>query len=99
MTSNASVLADRIGSHPLVLGKDGITLDVLTDAITCTTRDVTPVTCAQAIGGKRIPAPVSAQFGDGARELCLVNGDFSRKGENLRKIVHEQADCVVVYPN
>lgn len=35
----------------------------------------------------------------GARELSYINGDFSRMGDILAKVIADKADCVIVYPS
>ena len=36
---------------------------------------------------------------DGARPFCFVNGPFNLMARVIQKIVYEQVDCILIYPN
>jgi hypothetical protein len=86
--------------HPLVAARGGITLDVFGDNVMAKCkRFYSRYAVPGSLGVDGMVQPWALDQVTGERELCLVNGDFSRMGDILRKVVAERADCVIVYPD
>jgi hypothetical protein len=97
---NDLIFHECIDTHPLVTSLGGITLDPFADHLTSKCkRFYSRHWCPGTLGVNGINHPWALNQITGARELCYVNGDFSRMGEILNKILTERANCVVVYPD
>lgn len=88
----------KYDSRVLELG--GITLDVFGDHTNAkAARFYSRHWCPGTLGVNGFLFPWAFNQVTGERELCYVNGDFSRMGDILCKIGRERANSVVVYPD
>jgi hypothetical protein len=95
-----AVFSAHIAAHPLVVKLGGITLDLFADHHTAKVgRFFSRFWCPDTLGVDSFAQPWAFNQVTGGRELCYANGDFSRMGEILHKLIAERANCVVVYPD
>jgi hypothetical protein len=97
---NEGVFTRCIANDPLVVVLGGITLDLFGDHTNAKAeRFYSRHWCPGTLGVDSFLFPWAFNQTTGERELCYANGDFSRMGDILRKIIQERANCVVVYPD
>lgn len=97
---NDQVYSQYIAGNQLVLQRGGITVDLFADHLTAKVPKFrSRYWCPGTTGIDAFRHPMAYDPVTGARELGYANGDFSRMGELLAKIKHEQADVVLVYPD
>lgn len=97
---NPGVFNRYIANHPVVVARGGITIDLSADNTNHKApRFMSKFWCPGTEGVNCLTRPSWAKHPTtGARELCYINGDFSRMGEILAKVMRDKADCIIVYP-
>lgn len=98
---NPAVFTLHIAAHPLVMARGGITIDLFADNTNAKApRFIARFWCPGCESVNSLGRPSWALIpGTTKRELCYINGDFSRMGDILAKVIRDKADCVIVYPD
>lgn len=97
---NPQVFQQWVANHPLITSRGGLTIDVFADNSTCKVpRFYSRYWCPGTLGVNAFLHPWALNQVSGDRELCYINGDFSRMGEILRKVIDERVNCAIVYPD
>lgn len=97
---NQEVFDSMITNNHLVKAKGGITIDQMADNTNAKApRYRSRFYCPGTLGVNSFMYNWAVDEATGKRELSYINGDWSRMGDILAKVIRDQADCVIVYPD